>query len=149
MAACLAKKAASFLTSIATGSKADKADANLTVQFAKEVKDFSSQYGEENHESYTARNLAGNDRIFSSCGDFYQACAFRTYGPWWKMAPSARKTFEGTPETFISDDYIEITFATKVYPVKLAIYETDYPGAIVHILACEMIGTDVDTGIDM
>ncbi|KAK3589577.1 hypothetical protein CHS0354_043031 [Potamilus streckersoni] len=158
MAALPATNAFTISASQAAGSTGDKGlmrteslrNPNITVQFAKEVIDFSSQYGTETSISYTARNLAGGANIFPSYGDFTQACVFRTYGPWWKKAPSARKPFERTPKTFLSDDYIEITFATKVYPIKLDIYETYNPGAIVRILACDMnVGTDVDTGLSV
>ncbi|KAL3831885.1 hypothetical protein ACJMK2_023582 [Sinanodonta woodiana] len=154
----LAENALTISVPEAPGSLGDKGslrseslrNQNIIVQFAKEVIDFSSQYGNETSISYTARNLAGGANIFPSYGDFTQACVFRTYGPWWKKAPSARKPFERTPKTLLSDDYIEITFATKVYPIKLDIYETYNPGAIVRLLACDMnVGTDVDTGLSV
>ncbi|KAK3109043.1 hypothetical protein FSP39_021765, partial [Pinctada imbricata] len=70
----------------------------------------------------------------------------RTYGPWWQLAPSARKKFKRTPPTFISEDYIELLFDIEVYPNKIEIIETFNPGAIVRILACDTSGTDVDSG---
>ena len=30
----------------------------------------------------------------------------RTYGPWWKYAPSGKRKFKRTPPNFISEDYI-------------------------------------------
>ena len=53
-------------------------DKKSTVisQFAKQVTDFSSQYGSETSISYTASNLAGRGNIFPVYGDFTQACVF-------------------------------------------------------------------------
>ncbi|XP_061186169.1 F-box/LRR-repeat protein 4-like [Saccostrea echinata] len=116
-------------------------------QFALEVTDFSSQYGSETSISYTASNLAGKCNIYPGYGDFTQACVFRTYGPWWKYAPSGRRKFKRTPPNFVSQDYIELEFEYEVFPTKIDIYETYNPGTIVRILACDSSGTDVDKGM--
>lgn len=124
------------------GSKDD-----IVIFNALEVTDFSSQYGSETSISYTASNLAGRGNIYPSYGDFTQACVFRTYGPWWEIAPSQIKPFKRTPPSFSSQDYIELIFPKKVYPLSLEIYETYNPGCVVKILACERAeDTDVDTG---
>ncbi|XP_048753815.2 F-box/LRR-repeat protein 4-like isoform X2 [Ostrea edulis] len=117
------------------------------AQFAIEVPDFSSQYGSETSISYTARNLAGKCNIYPAYGDFTQACVFRTYGPWWKYAPSGKRKFKRTPPNFISEDYIELEFEYEVQPTKIEIWETYNPGTIVRILACDSSGTDVDKGM--
>ncbi|XP_062574449.1 F-box/LRR-repeat protein 4-like [Saccostrea cucullata] len=117
------------------------------AQFAVEVTDFSSQYGSETSISYTASNLAGRCNIYPGYGDFTQACVFRTYGPWWKYAPSGRRKFKRTPPNFVSQDYIELEFEYEVFPTKIDIYETYNPGTIVRILACDSSGTDVDKGM--
>ncbi|CAL1528204.1 unnamed protein product [Lymnaea stagnalis] len=112
-----------------------------------EVIDFSSQYGSESSISYVAYNLAGKACVFPSYGDYTQACVFRTYGPWWNIAPSGRIKYRGTPSEFASEDFIEISFAEYLYPVRIEVYETYNPGAIVRILACDRAGgTDADKG---
>ncbi|KAK6166348.1 hypothetical protein SNE40_023067 [Patella caerulea] len=117
------------------------------VQVGKEVVDFSSQYGSERSISYTASNLAGKETIYPGYGDYTQACVFRTYGHWWKLAPSAVKKFKKTPDDFCSFDFIEVSFEEKVYPTKIEVFETYNPGCIVKILACDSTaGTNVDTG---
>ncbi|XP_060598191.1 F-box/LRR-repeat protein 4-like [Ruditapes philippinarum] len=122
-------------------------EKDVVIFNALEVTDFSSQYGSETSISYTASNLAGRGNIYPSYGDFTQACVFRTYGPWWDIVPSSIKSFKRTPPSFCSQDYIELSFQRKIYPLKLEIYETYNPGCVVKILACERSeDTDVDTG---
>lgn len=53
----------------------DESD-DIVVQFAKEVLDFSSQYGSETSISYAVPNIAGHSSIYPSYGDFTQACVF-------------------------------------------------------------------------
>ncbi|XP_078320617.1 F-box/LRR-repeat protein 4-like [Crassostrea virginica] len=117
------------------------------AQYAADVSDFSSQYGSETSISYTACNLAGNVNIYPAYGDFTQACVFRTYGPWWKYAPSGKRKFKRTPPSFVSQDYIELEFEYEVHPTEIQIWETYNPGSIVRILACDSSGTDVDRGM--
>ncbi|XP_052776898.1 F-box/LRR-repeat protein 4-like [Mya arenaria] len=121
--------------------------SDIVIFNALEVSDFSSQYGSETSISYTASNLAGRGNVYPNYGDFTQACVFRTYGDWWDRAPSGRQRFARTPEWFTSQDYIELVFQRKVYPIKLEIYETYNPGCVVRILACDKsMGSCVDTG---
>ncbi|KAL4221974.1 F-box and leucine-rich repeat protein 4 [Mactra antiquata] len=124
----------------------EKKSGNLFFN-AKEVTDFSSQYGGEETLSYTACNLAGRGSVFPMYGDYTQACVFRTYGEWWDIAPSRKKPFSRTPPSFCSQDYIELLFEQKVHPTKIEIFETFNPGCVVKILACQTSeDTNVDTG---
>ncbi|RUS92085.1 hypothetical protein EGW08_000109 [Elysia chlorotica] len=111
------------------------------------VTDFSSQYGSESSISYVAANLAGQLNIFPKYGDYTQACVLRTFGPWWKNVPSGKKAYQGTPSDFTSEDFLEIRFPHYLYPVRVEIYETYNPGAVVRILACDAAGgSDADQG---
>ncbi|XP_064647342.1 F-box/LRR-repeat protein 4-like isoform X2 [Lineus longissimus] len=105
-------------------------------QFASEVVDFSSQYAGEIGLSYSAKNLAGASEIYPKYGDFTQACVLRTYGPWWKLAPSYAGQIPRVPSKFVSQDYIDLSFDTPVIPTKIEIYETYNPGAVSRIVAC-------------
>ncbi|XP_015236302.1 PREDICTED: F-box/LRR-repeat protein 4 isoform X2 [Cyprinodon variegatus] len=105
-------------------------------QYAKEVLDFSSHYGSENSMSYTMWNLAGVPNVYPSSGDFTQTAVFRAYGKWWEQCSSAPLPFRRTPDSFHSQDYIELGFEEPVYPTAVEVFETYYPGAIVQILAC-------------
>nr|XP_033794766.1 F-box/LRR-repeat protein 4 isoform X2 [Geotrypetes seraphini] len=107
-----------------------------TIQYAKEVLDFSSHYGSENSMSYTMWNLAGIPNVYPSSGDFTQTAVFRTYGTWWDQCASSRQPFRRTPLSFHSQDYVELAFEEPVYPTAIHILETYYPGAVVKILAC-------------
>lgn len=61
----------------------------------------------------------------------------RTYGPWWKLAPSAQREF--SPQNFTEapfvDDYILLRFEEAVYPESIKVFETYNPGGIVRIWA--------------
>ncbi|PVD31024.1 hypothetical protein C0Q70_10300 [Pomacea canaliculata] len=71
----------------------------------------------------------------------------RTYGLWWKLAPSAPKPYKKKFSSFYSEDYIVVSFEERLYPVAVKIYETYNPGAVVKILAADSLsGTSVDTG---
>ncbi|XP_062518126.1 F-box/LRR-repeat protein 4-like isoform X2 [Corticium candelabrum] len=62
---------------------------------------------------------------------------WRTYGPWWSMAPSAPKRIKRrSSKNFISQDFVELEFNDLVYPTRIRILETYHPGAVVRILAC-------------
>lgn len=50
--------------------------SGIITQYAKDVTDFSSQYGSETSISYTASNLAQRDNIYPNYGDYTQACVF-------------------------------------------------------------------------
>ncbi|KAL8579041.1 hypothetical protein ACOMHN_035980 [Nucella lapillus] len=122
---------------------------SVTRLVGQDVKGFSSQYGTEERMSYAAQNLAGECNIYPNYGDFTQACVFRMYGPWWRMAPSAPKPYRKTPEPehLGSEDFIEVQFERRLYPVAVHIYETYNPGAIVRILGCDyQAGSSVDSG---
>lgn len=110
---------------------------NEVHHFAQEVIDFSSQYGSDTSISYTISNLAGQCNIYPSYGDYTQAAVFRTYGHWWNICPSAPRPFRQTLRSFVSKDFIELSFKEKVFPIKIEIYETYNPGALVRVLACD------------
>ena len=57
-----------------TQTISDFKNANIIQQYAKEVVNFSSQYGSENSISYAATNLAGKETVFPKYGDFTAAC---------------------------------------------------------------------------
>ncbi|XP_018612816.2 F-box/LRR-repeat protein 4 isoform X1 [Scleropages formosus] len=107
-------------------------------QYVKEVLDFSSHYGSENSMSYTMWNLAGLPNVYPSSGDFTQTAVFRVYGTWWEQCSSAPQPFRRTPQSFYSQDYIEVAFEEPVYPTALEVLETYNPGGIVQILACSL-----------
>lgn len=48
-------------------------NGEIITQWAKEIIDFSSQYGNETSISYTVPNLAGAVSIYPNYGDFTQA----------------------------------------------------------------------------
>lgn len=102
-------------------------------QFACEVKSFSSQYGSEKSLAYVASNLAGHPTVYPNYGDVTHACVFRTYGPWWDMAPSAVKKFSNSPADFHGQDFIDIGIENAVVPQKILIYETFHPQSIIQI----------------
>lgn len=106
-------------------------------QYAQDVVDFSSQYGSDTSISYTAYNVTGKPSKYPDYGDFPETFAFRTYGPWWKLAPSARTEYH--PQNFTdappADDYILLRFEEPVCPEIIKIFETYNPGGIVRIWA--------------
>lgn len=106
-------------------------------QYAKEVKDFSSQYGSEGSISYTALNVVGEPTIYPKFGDYTQAYLLRTYGTWWLNSAAYQKSFPYCipKDEVISQDFLEVRFKDKVYPLELKIYETYNPGAVVKIFA--------------
>lgn len=111
---------------------------DTVVQYAETVVDFSSQYGSDCSMSYSALNLAGRPNIYPGYGDFTLAFELRTYGPWWDEAPCALKPFrERRHHKYASQDFVELKFEKKVYPLKMDIFETFNPGAVVKILACD------------
>ena len=59
---------------IRTNMAATEDDADVVVQWVKEIADFSSQYGSETSISYIVPNLAGRINIYPNYGDFTQAC---------------------------------------------------------------------------
>ncbi|XP_048580350.1 F-box/LRR-repeat protein 4 isoform X2 [Nematostella vectensis] len=107
-------------------------------QVGQEVTMFSSQYGMG--RNYSASNLAGAGYSYPAYGDFVQAFVLRTYGRWWKIAPSCPcklKCKTRTPTDFISQDFADIAYEVPVYPKVINILETYNPGAVVRILALQ------------
>ncbi|XP_014773136.1 F-box/LRR-repeat protein 4 [Octopus bimaculoides] len=120
---------------------------HLDELFVNRVLQFSSQYGAAQSMCYIANNLVGPPEVYPKHGDFTCTCVFRTYGPWWKMAPSAPKSFGRFSTPYPSDDFVEILFERMVYPIGFKVYETYNPGAIVKVMACDRLaGTCVDQG---
>ncbi|XP_058830886.1 F-box/LRR-repeat protein 4-like [Topomyia yanbarensis] len=107
-------------------------------QYAQNVVDFSSQYGSDTSISYTAYNVTGKPSKYPDYGDFPETFAFRTYGPWWKRAPSAGREINSQSNTEYvppTDDFILAQFEELVYPESITVFETYNPGGIVRIWA--------------
>ena len=76
-------------------------------QFASKVIQFSSQYGREYGNAYTACNIAkGSLEIYPKYGDFKEAFVLRTYGPWWQMSNFTMKNSKKSTYGFISKDFV-------------------------------------------
>ncbi|GAA57793.1 F-box/LRR-repeat protein 4, partial [Clonorchis sinensis] len=60
----------------------------------------------------------------------------RTFGQWWHDCPSAIPPVNSRPDGYCSEDYVDLYFDVPVVPIRLQIFETYNPGAIVRILAC-------------
>jgi hypothetical protein len=76
-------------------------------QFANKVVQFSSQYGRESGNAYTASNIAkGSLEIYPKYGDFKEAFVLRTYGPWWRMSNINMKNSKKSAYGFISKDFV-------------------------------------------
>ncbi|XP_053698120.1 F-box/LRR-repeat protein 4 [Sabethes cyaneus] len=117
----------------------DKRTTMVTIkQYAQNVVDFSSQYGSDTSISYTAYNVTGKPSKYPDYGDFPETFAFRTYGPWWKLAPSAVNEISparvGKSDLHV-DDFIIARFEEPVYPDSITVFETYNPGGIVRIWA--------------
>ncbi|KAM3182399.1 hypothetical protein ACTXT7_012454 [Hymenolepis weldensis] len=107
-----------------------------TELFAKEVIDCSSQYGEDGRTAFVAENLCGPPTIYPNFEDSTRSCAFLNYGTRWESFPGSLKPISGGPRTYSSTDYVDVFFERPLIVVKLKIYETFFPGAIVAIRAC-------------
>ncbi|CAH8599876.1 unnamed protein product [Schistosoma turkestanicum] len=109
----------------------------LVHQFVHEVVDFSSQYGSESGTGFTAANIVGPCQVYPNYCDSNATCSFRTYGKWWRNSPSYLKPINLTHDdnTYSSEDYVDLYFDIPVIPIRLQIYETYNPGAIVRISA--------------
>lgn len=110
-------------------------------QFVSDIRDFSSQYGSDISISYTAYNLAGKPSKYPDYGDYPQAFVMRTYGRWWKEAPSGRREF--MPQnlgSIVSQDFIDVVFEQAVYPFQVNVYEIYNPGALVRVWARSVQG---------
>ncbi|XP_025995379.2 F-box/LRR-repeat protein 4 isoform X1 [Solenopsis invicta] len=113
-----------------------KGNVHFIQQFVKKVHSFSSQYGGNGSISYAASNIIGGPNIFPNYGDFVQAFAMRTYGPWWDKASS--RSIDYMPQNnmgVVSQDYINIEFYEAVYPIRVSIYEVYNPGSVTRIWA--------------
>ncbi|KAK6618314.1 hypothetical protein RUM44_002766 [Polyplax serrata] len=118
-----------------------KEEIQFVEQYVSEVLDFSSQYGSDTSISYTAYNLTGKPSKFPDYGDFPQAFVMKTYGNWWKEAPSRLLEYmpQNTPK-ILSNDFVDISFEESVYPFRISVYETYNPGAVVRIWAKNDLG---------
>uniref|UniRef100_A0A8D8FQ96 F-box/LRR-repeat protein 4 n=1 Tax=Culex pipiens TaxID=7175 RepID=A0A8D8FQ96_CULPI len=115
------------------GTDADGGKLVTINQYAQDVVDFSTQYGSDTSISYTAYNVTGKPSKYPDYGDFPETFAFRTYGTWWKQAPSVCGEF-GDEQPAV-DDYILVRFEEPVLPEQIKVFETYNPGAIVRIWA--------------
>ncbi|VEL24378.1 unnamed protein product [Protopolystoma xenopodis] len=118
--------------------KEEKGYLDVVRQFAREVVDFSSQYGEEGGSTYTVSNLTGPPTVYPLHSDGVSACVFRTYGTWWRECPSALPLIAPhlSPPGFSSEDYVDIFLDCPVILRRIEIFETYNPGSVVRILAC-------------
>ena len=108
-----------------SGSATDQGE---TIQFVKEVLNYSSEYGNSTNRSYVISNIIGEPQRYPNYGDFVTSMVLRTYGQWWKRAPMARQPF-GIPHDGVeSQDFLEVLFPKQVYPSELRFFETFYPG---------------------
>ncbi|KAH8241684.1 hypothetical protein KR038_003563 [Drosophila bunnanda] len=132
-------------------------------QYVLGVLDFSSQYGIDYSISYTAANVIGRPTKYPAYGDYPETFTMRTYGDWWKRAPSATREIQAQNlPKLATQDYIGeyvcgfncgcenwqqtaficcipvVYFEEFVVPTEVAIYETFNPGAVVRIWAYGM-----------
>ncbi|VDM35010.1 unnamed protein product [Hydatigera taeniaeformis] len=107
-----------------------------TELFAKEVIECSSQYGEDGRTAFVAENLCGPPTIYPNFEDSTRSCAFLNYGSRWESYPGSLKSISGGPLAYSSTDYVDVFFERPLIIVRMKIYETFFPGAIVAIRAC-------------
>ncbi|KAL5963634.1 F-box/LRR-repeat protein 4 [Taenia solium] len=107
-----------------------------TELFAKEVIECSSQYGEDGRTAFVAENLCGPPTIYPNFEDSTRSCAFLNYGSRWESYPGSIKPISGAPPTYSSTDYVDVFFERPLIVVRMKIYETFFPGAIVAVRAC-------------
>ncbi|CDS37439.1 f box:lrr repeat protein 4 [Echinococcus multilocularis] len=107
-----------------------------TELFAKEVIECSSQYGEDGRTAFVAENLCGPPTIYPNFEDSTRSCAFLNYGSRWETYPGSLKPISGGPHAYSSTDYVDVFFERPLIVVRMKIYETFFPGAIVAIRAC-------------
>lgn len=103
-------------------------------QFAKEVEDFSSQYGSDGSISYVANNVVGKPTLYPQYGDFSSAYCMRSYGRWWTKCDTQYYPIDG-PQPLLppSCDFIDVRYECAVYPIRVDIYETYNPGSVVRV----------------
>ncbi|VDK32204.1 unnamed protein product [Taenia asiatica] len=107
-----------------------------TELFAKEVIECSSQYGEDGRTAFVAENLCGPPTIYPNFEDSTRSCAFLNYGSRWESYPGSIRPISGAPLTYSSTDYVDVFFERPLIVVRMKIYETFFPGAIVAVRAC-------------
>ena len=120
-----------------TKPKPKPKEVSIETYFADKVVSFSSQYGPDTSHSYAVINAAGPPRLYPEYGDVTDAAVFRTYGPWWKQAPSGQHQIGWKNPRFNSEDFIDLLYPKALYPTEVIIYETFSPGAVVRVLACD------------
>jgi hypothetical protein len=106
----------------------------IIEQIPQSIRDFSSQYGSNNTQSYAVENICTGQGIYPLYGDSTNALVFRTYGPWWINMPSYRENkrrFLRQGSEFNSRDFVEIEYTNLIYQcISLNIYETYNPGSL-------------------
>ncbi|XP_055585725.1 F-box/LRR-repeat protein 4 [Uranotaenia lowii] len=140
---CLEEEDEEILFRLSSGlDKEQVGDRKCVIinQYAQDVIDFSSQYGSDTSISYTAYNVTGKPSKYPDYGDFPESFAFRTYGPWWKRAPSSRTEFH-QQDYYPIDDYLVVRFEEPVVPESIKVFETYNPGAIVRLWAYTLEGS--------
>ena len=116
--------------------KIDAIDSPPKVRlFVADIADFSTQYGKEQSKSYTVANLRAGPNHYPRYGDFLESCVFRTYGPWWNMLTSNIKIPIQARPLFISQDFVEVIFETKLVVESVIVYETYHPGSVCALYA--------------
>ena len=118
--------------------KIDATDSPPKVRlYVAEIGDFSTQYGKEGSKSYTVANLQAGPNHYPRYGDFLESCVFRTYGPWWSdkfLSSNITIPIKARP-LFISQDFIEVLFETKLVLETVIVYETYHPGSVCALYA--------------
>ena len=118
--------------------KDKKKDVCIETLYADQVIDFSSQYQADfSGNSYRVKNAAGLPTQYPEYGSSPDAAVFRTYGPWWKQAPSGQHEIGKKNPRFNAEDFIDLYYTKALYPTEVIIYETFSPGAVVRVLACD------------
>ena len=116
--------------------KIDATDSPPKVRlFVSEIADFSTQYGKEQSKSYTVANLRAGPNHYPRYGDFLESCVMRTYGPWWNILSSNIRVPISVQPLFISQDFIEVIFETKLIVESVIVYETYHPGSVCALYA--------------
>ena len=118
-------------------AKEHNRETYIEMRFADQVISFSSQYGVEDVGSYSLKNVAGVPMQYPEYHHSDETALFRTYGPWWKQAPSAQQRFGWKNPSFNAEDFIDLSYTKALYPTEVTIYETFSPGAVVRVLACD------------
>lgn len=116
--------------------------SEVICQDAKEVTDYSSQYGSYNSLSYVAVNVVGGPEVYPEYGDYAETFSARTYGPWWLLHSISDRNFKTIlpkERHAKSQDYVELQYEHEVRPVALTVFETYNPGSVVRVLAFDRL----------